>query len=302
MVYLTSASLRVAGSSSTISTMFHRRRWNVDDIVEEIVTYGRALPPEEHAAEEKATAYSIWCLPNIPEGSKHAFPFHAETDRSRVSCTPTCYHNHKGQVLIDTSEWGGTPIRLSGIALCRSNCTKLLTKEKQVCETRRHFAANLVAIFVAILSRCVFLLLQLSSQALTRSADSALWPVEIFTSSRSSHFNGWIIWLLLTSVIFFRLSASFEACLPVGVLVVLGVIQIQVCHCLCLLGSSCQNGKSSQVFLHGSWLMPVKDIVLASRLYVCCNGMYIQTPLSRPSVWRTVNCPSSMHSGCSEPV
>ena len=146
----------------------------------------------------------------------HSRSMQKPTGQGFHALAPTCYHNNKGQVLIKTSEWGGKPIRISGIALCRSNYTKLLTKEKQVCETRRHFAAYLVASFVAILSRCLFLLLQLSSQALTRSADSALWPVEIFTSSRSSHFNGWIIWLLLTSVIFFRFSASFEACLLVS--------------------------------------------------------------------------------------
>ena len=38
-------------------------------------------------------------------------------------------------------------------------------------------------------------------RALTRSADLALWPVEMFTISCSSHFNGWIIWLLMTTVI-----------------------------------------------------------------------------------------------------
>ena len=45
-------------------------------------------------------------------------------------------------------------------------------------------------------------------RALTRSADLALWPVEMFTISCSSHFNGWIIWLLMTPVILF--TPSFQ--------------------------------------------------------------------------------------------
>ena len=45
-------------------------------------------------------------------------------------------------------------------------------------------------------------------RALTRYADLALWPVEMFTISCSSRLNGWIIWLLMTPVIFF--SHSFR--------------------------------------------------------------------------------------------
>ena len=54
--------------------------------------------------------------------------------------------------------------------------------------------------------------------ALTRSADLALWPVEMFTISCSSHFNGWIIWLLMTPVYCSHPPSS----LPVVDLVVLG--------------------------------------------------------------------------------
>ncbi len=86
-------------------------------------------------------------------------------------------------------------------------------------------------------------------RALTRCADLALWPVEMFTISCSSHFNGWIIWWRL---LYYSHPPSS---LPVGDLVVLGVIQIQVCHCLCLLCHRCQNCKSSPVFLHGCWLL-----------------------------------------------
>ena len=70
-------------------------------------------------------------------------------------------------------------------------------------------------------------------RVLTRSADLALWPVEMFTISFSSHshLNGLIIWLLMTPVIFFKPSFG----LLVGVLVVLGVIHIHACHCLPLL-------------------------------------------------------------------
>ena len=50
-------------------------------------------------------------------------------------------------------------------------------------------------------------------RALTRSADLALWPVEMFTISCSSHFNGWIIWLLMTP--FYIIHTLFPACLLV---------------------------------------------------------------------------------------
>ena len=36
------------------------------------------------------------------------------------------------------------------------------------------------------------------SRDLYRSANSALWPVEVFSSSCSSHLNGWINWLFIT--------------------------------------------------------------------------------------------------------
>ena len=51
-------------------------------------------------------------------------------------------------------------------------------------------------------------------RALTRSADLALWPVEMFTISCSSHFNGWIIWLLMTPVIYI-IHTLLPACLLV---------------------------------------------------------------------------------------
>ena len=40
------------------------------------------------ASEEKATRYGLWCLPNMPEWSKQSFSSYAETDRSRLACTP----------------------------------------------------------------------------------------------------------------------------------------------------------------------------------------------------------------------
>ena len=41
-----------------------------------------------------------WCLPNMPEGSIQPFSSYAETDRSRLSCTPICYHKQKGRYLL----------------------------------------------------------------------------------------------------------------------------------------------------------------------------------------------------------
>ena len=53
-------------------------------------------------------------------------------------------------------------------------------------------------------------------RALTRSADLALWPVDMFTISCSSHFNGWIIWLLMTPVILFTPSFQLACWWPRG--------------------------------------------------------------------------------------
>ena len=52
------------------------------------------------ASEEKATRYGLWCLPNKPEWSKQSFSSYAETDRSRLACTPICYHKQKGRDLL----------------------------------------------------------------------------------------------------------------------------------------------------------------------------------------------------------
>ena len=47
-----------------------------------------------------------------------------------------------------------------------------------------------------------------ATRVVPRSADLALWPVEMFTISCSSHINGWIIWLLMMPVILF--TPSFQ--------------------------------------------------------------------------------------------
>ena len=52
------------------------------------------------ASEEKATWYGLWCLPNMPEWSRLSFSSYAETDRSRLVCTPMCYHKQKGRDLL----------------------------------------------------------------------------------------------------------------------------------------------------------------------------------------------------------
>ena len=183
-----------------------------------------------------------------------------------------CYHNNKAQCLLETSEWDGTPIRLSGIALCRSNYTKLLTKEKQVCETGRHFAANMVASFVAILSHCLF-----SCCNLLHGPSPGL-QIQPSGLSRLGHL---VVHDICYFVVFLTLSVSVVACL--------------------LVSSRCLVSSSSHVFLHGCWLpvagcwlMPVNDLILASRLYVFCNAMYIHIHhlIALLFVWRAVNGPS----------
>ena len=108
-------------------------------------------------------------------------------------------------------------------------------------------------------------------RAITRSADLALWPVEMFTISCSSYLNGWISWLLTKPVILFTPSFRLAYWCPCGA----WVIQIQVWHCLCLIWFCGQNCKTSPVFHHGCWLMTNgrERLVLASRLYVFSNVM-----------------------------
>ena len=90
---------------------------------------------------------------------------------------------------------------------------KTVDRTKQVSETGRHFAANLVAVFLAILSHCLFIFrnrlhgpspgLQIQLSGLSRFS---LAPV----------LHIWVIWFLMPSVIFFTLSASFAAWCPRG--------------------------------------------------------------------------------------
>ena len=118
----------------------------------------------------------------MPEGSIQSFSSYAETDRSRLSCTPICYHKQKGRDLLQNK---GAPtqtfwIRIWSFSLSIAPSTltaKLLTKKKQVYETRRHFPANVTSL-MWIISHCLFLLLKAGSpipfpRALTRSADLA---------------------------------------------------------------------------------------------------------------------------------
>ena len=183
------------------------------------------------------------CLICQKGAARQSFPSYAETDRSRLSCTPICYHKQKGRSLLQ-NEVDSHSDFLEKNPVCharyRSKYANRNTadQKKQVDETRRHFPANVTS-FTWIISHCLFLLLQPGSSPFLfhgpslRSADLALWPVEMFTISCSSHFNGCIIWLLITPVIFFTPSFRLACWRPRGA--VLGVIQIQVCHCLCLL-------------------------------------------------------------------
>ena len=62
--------------------------------------------------------------------------------------------------------------------------------------------------------------------------------------------------------------------------------------------SAVRTGRAHQYFsmAAGCLIMPVKDLVLASRLHVFSNVMSLQTPLNWASVWRTAICPYWMPS------
>ena len=132
---------------------------------------------------------------------------------------------------------------------------KLLTREKASMRNRKTICCTCDQFYVATFSLPVSLAATRAvpnpfPRALAGSADLALWPVKMFTISCSFE---WMDHLVVDSACYNYLRPL--SVLPVGVLVVFGVIQIQVCHCLCLLCLCCQNWKSSPVFLHGCWLL-----------------------------------------------
>ena len=77
----------------------------------------------------------LWCLPNMPEWSKQSFSSNAETDRSRIACTPVCYHKEKGRDLLHNKVgatqtfWKRIRSVLHGIAPSTLTA-QLLTREK----------------------------------------------------------------------------------------------------------------------------------------------------------------------------
>ena len=124
-------------------------------------------------------------------------------------------------------------------------------------------------------------------------------PVDMFTISSSSHLNGWIIWLLMTPVIFF--TPSFQLACTSWYLVSSRskCVIAYVCS-----ASAVRTGRARQYFsmYAGCWLMPVKDLVLASRLHIFSNVISLQTPLNWASVWRAAICPYWMPSILSDLV
>ena len=93
-------------------------------------------------------------------------------------------------------------------------------------------------------------------------------------------FNGWFIWLLMTSVIFFTLSASFAACLLMSSSCLVSSRSKCVIAFVC--SDTALRTLKARHFVSvaaGCCLMPVKSLVLASRLYVFSNVLSLQTPL-----------------------
>ena len=153
------------------------------------------------------------CLPNMPEGSIQSSSSYAETDRSRLSCTPICYHKQKGRYLLQNKVDSDF---LENNLVCLAQYRSKYTNRKTVDQRNSKFTKQeytFPQFYVDNFSLPVYLAATRVvpipfPRALTRSADLALWPVEMFTISCSSHFNGWIIWLLMTPVILF--TPSFQ--------------------------------------------------------------------------------------------
>ena len=101
------------------------------------------------ASEEKATRYGLWCLPNMPEWSKQSYSSYAETDRSRLDCTPICYHKQKGRYLLQNkvdphSDFlEKNPVCLARYRSKYTNRTFCWPEKKQVYEIARHFGRRL---------------------------------------------------------------------------------------------------------------------------------------------------------------
>ena len=133
----------------------------------------------------------------MPEGSIQSFSSYAETDRSRLSCTPICYHKQKGRDLLQNKVGPHSDLlekNLVCLAQYRSKYTnrKTVDQRKTSLRNRKTLSGKCDQFYVDNFSLPVSLAATRVvpipfPRALARSADLALWPVEMFIISCSSH-------------------------------------------------------------------------------------------------------------------
>ena len=135
----------------------------------------------------------------MPEGSIQSFSSYAETDRSMLSCTPICYHKQKGRDLLQNKV--DSDFLENNLVCLAQYCSKYTITAKRLtrgtaslrnkntlsCKCDQFYVDNFSLPVSLAATRVVPIPFP---RALTRSADLALWPVEMFTISCSSHFNG----------------------------------------------------------------------------------------------------------------
>ena len=132
-------------------------------------------------------------------------------------------------------------------------------------------------------------------RALTRSADLA------FSLSRCSLYLLFLTFewmdILVVDDVCYILHTLHPACLLVTSWYLVSSRSKFAIAFVCS-DSVVRTGRTRQYFsmAAGCWLMPVKDLVLASRLHVFSNVVSLQTPLNWASVWRTAICPHWMPS------
>ena len=74
----------------------------------------------------------------MPEGSIQSFSSYAETDRSRLSCTPICYHKQKGRDLLQ-NKVGPHSDLLEKNLVCLAQYRSKYTNRKTVDQRKSNF-------------------------------------------------------------------------------------------------------------------------------------------------------------------
>ena len=211
-----------------------------------------------------------WCLPNMPEGSIQSFSSYAETDRSRLSCTPICYHKQKGRDLLQNK---GAPTQTFwkiiwsfSLSIAPSTLTaKLLTRKKASLRNKKTLSCKCDQFDVDNFSLPVSLAASRVPHSFSTGPHQvcrfSFCPVDIFTISCSSHLNGWMDNLVVNDACYI-LHTLFPACLLVTSWYLVSSRYKCVIVFVCS-DSAVRTGRARQHFsmAAGCWLMPVKDFV-----------------------------------------